>query len=254
MTHHPENPRPRSQRDFSETPPEARSKVRSRALAVVVATSCTEAAEVALARLLEAGETEHREVGRRLHEDLSQQIAGLSLLAGALARQLQITQSPHAEVATDLAAGLVASISAAREIAIALYPVEMEAGGLLAGLHQIARSASREFGIVCTVRHRGPDLCLGERAQIQLYRIIQEALASAIRHGQAKRVTILSRQSKHVVSVSVTDDGMDCTRPHSAGSADGMFLMNSRARLVGATFTVQTPKRGGLRVTCRLES
>jgi signal transduction histidine kinase len=90
---------------------------------------------------------------------------------------------------------------------------------------------------------------LGESASGHLYRIAQEAVANAIKHGGATRILIRLRRHNQQVRLSVTDNGSGIAPGiHSDGM--GVHLMSYRARLAGGDLAISPARGGGTQVTC----
>ncbi len=104
------------------------------------------------------------------------------------------------------------------------------------------------------------DIALGDvppmpqRTQLQLLRILQEAVTNALRHADARTITVRARwvADEHTVVAVVEDDGRDLPSPPAPGTATGRGLTNMarRAASIGATLTVE-PNHPGTRVAVR---
>jgi signal transduction histidine kinase len=102
---------------------------------------------------------------------------------------------------------------------------------------------------------------LPQRTQLQLLRIVQEAVANALRHAAAKTITVHARwlANDGAVVLAVDDDGRGFAPPSapSAGAAPvagrGLTNMARRARSIGATLTFE-PRTPGTRVQVRWEA
>jgi signal transduction histidine kinase len=89
-------------------------------------------------------------------------------------------------------------------------------------------------------------------ALIHLYRITQEAISNAIRHGRAQNVYVDLVHAGDRMILSVEDDGVGVGR---SGASDGLGMrsMRHRARLIGATLTVEPGDGAGTVVSCTVE-
>jgi signal transduction histidine kinase len=99
----------------------------------------------------------------------------------------------------------------ARALARGLVPVELDAGGLDAALERLCTNAERLFGVACSFEPTGaPEGAAGrlpEEAPTHLFRIAQEAVSNAVRHGQARRVRITLTRAPDRLRLVVEDDG-----------------------------------------------
>lgn len=202
--------------------------------------------------MLEVAEREQRRLGQDLHDGLGQELAGIALLSQGLAAQLEDTAHSSAKLASDIADYSRGTIESARRLARGLYPVELSRSGLLPALAVLAEQTHQRFGIACEFLQAGPDPVFEKFAEIHIYRIIQECIGNAIKHGQATRVTIEFVALENDRTFSVTDNGLGFA-PNPDTTGMGFQTMKYRARVIGAQIEVSAPAEGGCRVTCRFQ-
>lgn len=201
--------------------------------------------------ILEIAEREQSRLGQDLHDGLGQELAGISLLSNALANDLQAASHPSAKAAASIAKYTNSTIESARMLARGLYPIELSRRGLLFALEDLADLTNLRTSVSCELHSEGPAAVLEPSTEIHIYRIVQECIGNAIKHGKANRITIefLTGENFHVIAV--TDNGVGFTEnPDSDGM--GLHLMEYRARLIGARIKISSPATGGCRVECRL--
>jgi two-component system CheB/CheR fusion protein len=109
------------------------------------------------------------------------------------------------------------------------------------------------FHVRCHVSCDRPVAADDPTGLIHLYRITQEAISNAIRHGQAKNIYVDLVHAGDRLILSIEDDGVGFD-PSSARLGLGMRTMQHRARLIGATLTVERADGGGTIVTCTMET
>jgi len=89
----------------------------------------------------------------------------------------------------------------------------------------------------------------------QLYRIAQEAVTNAVRHGKARHVSICLDSADDEIVLTITDDGTGLPENARAGNGMGLRIMAYRAGMIGATFHIERlSDLNGTRVTCTLAS
>jgi signal transduction histidine kinase len=126
----------------------------------------------------------------------------------------------------------------------------------MSALEHYASEVEDLFGVECRFECDHPVLIHDDAVANHLYRIAQEAVNNAIKHGNASRILIdlrpLIDSDGEGVTLSITDDGMGL--PEDAGSSPGMGLhiMNYRAKTMGGTLRIQRCPQGGTAVTCLL--
>jgi PAS domain S-box-containing protein len=205
------------------------------------------------AEILQISERQQMRIGQDLHDDLGQQLVGIAILAEVLSRELQAQSHPTARDAARLAESLRGSIKTTRNLAKSYYPVELERAGLVAALQDLAERTQLLTKVTCTVT-AGEGFAVEKSAEIHLYRIVQESISNAIKHGHATRITIACVREGDTCTLTIADDGSEFTL--TAASAQrpgmGMHLFQYRARLFGGSVTVRSGDGGGCDVICSL--
>jgi two-component system CheB/CheR fusion protein len=109
------------------------------------------------------------------------------------------------------------------------------------------------FRVGCEFHCPAPVLIHNHTAATHLYRIAQEAVSNAIRHGKAKRIVIsLERVAEHV-ALEVRDDGAGLPQDLSKAKGMGLRIMQYRAAMIGGSLTVQNAPKGGTTVACSMQ-
>ena len=200
--------------------------------------------------VLAISERERRAFAQELHDNLGQQLSGIAYLTNVLRERLREQSSPEAGEVERISNLLKQALEQARAVARGLSPVRPEPEGLAAGLKELAAQSSELFGIRCQFQHSRPVLVGDSEAGNHLYRIAQEAVHNACRHGRAKRVTIgLTRGRKGVV-LKIVDDGSGIRPLSPRRKGLGLRIMHYRAGLLGGTVSVRSRPAGGTEVCC----
>jgi len=144
------------------------------------------------------------------------------------------------------------AITQARDLARGLQPVVLDANGLIAALKALAVKVEGMFHISCLFVCDGPCPISDNTVATHLYRIAQEAISNAVKHGKARTVAIDLAVSEEEILLTIKDDGIGLKR--SSGKPQGMGLrtMDYRARVIGGELTVHDGKAGGTTVECRV--
>ncbi|HVX84952.1 MAG TPA: PAS domain S-box protein [Phycisphaerae bacterium] len=219
-------------------------------------------------QILEAAANEQRRIGQDLHDGLCQDLVGLAFSADFLAKQLALKSLADAKTAADISESLRHAAAQARALSHGLNPVDVKAGGLSGALHNLARKVSQSFAVHCSFHGDRLEDLSEDSAATHLYRIAQEAIGNAIKHGKARRVRISLSHHGSAIALAIDDDGLGLNKnitdqlrrgfyspdPSSSRPASGIGLqtMNYRARVIGGTFTIEARKPRGTRVTVSL--
>jgi signal transduction histidine kinase len=145
------------------------------------------------------------------------------------------------------------AIESARSLARGLSPVGLERGGLVYAMRALATRTADQFGIDVRFRNRvRPAVTLDATGATHLYRIAQESVTNAARHGAATAVQIQLNVNQEKVVLVITDNGSGV--PDGALDAPGMGLkiMQYRARMLGGDVRVERLAEGGTRVYCEV--
>ncbi|HZM71188.1 MAG TPA: MASE1 domain-containing protein [Candidatus Cryosericum sp.] len=196
-------------------------------------------------------EREHLRLGSELHDGLGQQLAGIGFMLAGLREKLRDVSPERAQDARQVQKLVEQSIQETRSLARRSYPVELEGLGLLPTLKNLARGTEIARGVTCTVRSDGsPCAELRGPTAIQLFRIVQEAVHNAVKHGRAQRLAIDLTTVNGTVNLTITDDGVGLPGDLDGQHGMGLRIMKYRARMVGGTLEVRNGPQGGVVVAC----
>ena len=194
-------------------------------------------------------EMERRQFGQELHDSLGQQLTGLSLLAKAMENKLAHDRAIHAD-AVGITALSSRILDEVKLQAHGLYPIELERHGLSAALSELSYIQERLFRITCTFECGSELPPLETHEALHLYRISQEAVSNAIKHGRAKHVRMKLEKNGEVLKLSVEDDGSGIPADAERKGGMGLSIMRYRANTLGAKMEFRRGPRGGTLVTC----
>ena len=199
---------------------------------------------------LEISEREQRRIGQDLHDGLCQHLAGIEMLSQVLAHKLEPRSKDSAARAAEIAKAIREAISQTRLLARGLSPVTLELEGLMSALTELALNTEKMFRVRCDFACQEVVKFNDHAAATHLFRIAQEAVSNAIKHGQAKKISIQLRAEADGVSVRVTDDGVGFPEKFTGGSGMGLRIMQTRIGMVGGTLRVEQNPAGGVTVSC----
>lgn len=213
-------------------------------------------------QILEASANEQRRIGQDLHDGLCQELVGIGFGAENLATRLMQTAPSEAAAARKLAGMMRQAADQARKLAHGLNPVDVRGGGLPAALRDLAEKVSASFSVQCEFSWDEIPFVGDDTTATHLYRITQEAIGNAIRHGKAKRIQIRLRTENDKLTLAIKDNGLGFPVPDlRPGTVDGapptsgigLQSMNYRARLIDGTFNiVSNPGQRGSTVVCSI--
>lgn len=202
--------------------------------------------------VLDISDEEQRRIGQDLHDDVCQQLVGIEFRLEALARELD--GAPLAQMDVLKIGEFVRDATRhARMLARGLSPVEVEPSGLMLALQEMTARAEGLFRIECQYRCESPVLVPDHAAAMHLFRIAQEAVTNAVRHGHAERVVVALTCGADGAQLTIRDDGNACSTPAPKSGGMGLRTMQYRAEMIGATLRIEAAEGCGTIVSCRFE-
>ena len=202
---------------------------------------------------------ERDRIARELHDSLAQ-------VLGVIHLRLRALEGRASDEASDALAGELSEIADTadeayrdvREAILGLRETVREEGGLEGSLREYLRKYSRQTGIAATVTCEGdPRRALTPRSEVQLLRVVQEALANTRKHSGARKVAIRMECDGPRATVTIEDDGKGFDPARVTGSMDGGFglaSMRERVELIGGTIDVHTAPGKGTRIVVHLQA
>lgn len=204
-------------------------------------------------QLLAASDAEQQRIGADLHDGLGQQLTGMACLLAALRDRIAAAFGEELAAQADFIVQVANDATRqSRALARGLCPVQLEGITLQLALADLVHQAQQLHGIHCQFRARGTLAPPDHLTAIHLYRITQEALHNAVRHGKARNVsvTLVSRGPCH--RLTITDDGCGFDPRHPALAASrGLRLLKYRAGMIGGILSITTHPGRGTRVSCQ---
>ena len=207
-----------------------------------------------LHRIIETQEIERRRIARDLHDELGQLLTALRLSISVLVDET----APPAEAQERLARTqeIARRVESAVDfIAWELRPAALDQLGLAAAAENFTREWSKHYGIPAEFSAVGLD---GPRpkpeAEMNLYRILQEALNNLHKHAQAGRAEVLLERVDGKLVLIVGDDGRGFEPGRGLDGERGMGLlsMSERAAQVGGTLEIESAPGEGTTVFARV--
>lgn len=197
-------------------------------------------------RLINAQEDERRRLARDLHDDLNQQLALLSVELELVARSQTDTVRLGIEQIASRVRGLSSQV---HRLAYQLHPAKLDQLGLETAARSWCRELAEQSGM--RIEFAASDVPADVPADTALcvYRIMQEALRNAVRHGKADaaRVELTCADRRIHLVVSDSGCGFDINAARDAAGL-GLLSMRERAQLIHGSIVVESQRGKGTRV------
>jgi signal transduction histidine kinase len=188
------------------------------------------------ARLLHAQDTERSRIARELHDDISQQVGLLSMNLELLYEAVPPGTEALAGDALDQAREIARKI---HDLSHRLHPTRLRLTGLVAALQTLQRELSRP-GTTITFTYDRVPANLPVELTLSLFRVVQEALQNALKHGQGRTVAVDLRGASNGLALTISDDGEGFNIDAEWGTGLGLISMSERIEAVGGTFDVRS--------------
>jgi signal transduction histidine kinase len=194
-------------------------------------------------RLLQAQDSERSRIARELHDDISQQVALLSidleLLNGAVPPDSKSLAGEALHRAQDVATSI-------HDLSHRLHPAKLRLIGLVAALASLQRELSRS-DLTVTLTHEHVPANLPHDLTLSVFRIVQEALQNALKYSRARSVIVQLRGGPDSLGLTVSDDGVGFDVEAAWGKGLGLISISERIEAAGGTLDIHsTPGAGTL--------
>ena len=207
-------------------------------------------------RLIEAQDVERARIARDLHDDVSQQLAGVSIAFSGFRQRLGEYHVSN-ELQQELVALQQQTLKLARnvrQLSHDLHPTVLQHLGLVKGLTSYCGELGRAHGVATTCTAEGDFAAMTPDAALCVYRVAQEALRNVIAHAGASRANVRLVQMGDQAEITIADDGrgFDATNRGERGHGLGLVSMSERARILGGTVSIVSAPNQGTRVQAKI--
>jgi signal transduction histidine kinase len=194
-------------------------------------------------RLLTAQDAENARIARELHDDVSQQLALISIELQLVGNTVHETSGGRLNEILDHVQGVVATV---HRLSHRLHPAKLRLMGLVAAITGLQRDMSRpEFTVTFT--HENVPPVLPPEVTLALFRVVQEALRNAAEHSGASAVSV-HLTAADGLHLTVTDDGEGFDVATAWGIGLGLISMEERLAQLGGTLAIHSSPGSGTRL------
>lgn len=202
--------------------------------------------------IVRVSEREQRRIGQDLHDGLCQHLAAIGCAAKSLADDLEDGSRPEAGAAKEVEALIKGAVVEARDVARGMFPVQMDSLGLGAALDGLAKTTTKLTSVAVSFSEVGEVSVAEPETAMHLFRIAQEAVANAIKHGRPGHVEISLEGDGSLLRLTIEDDGSGFFPPAEHPDGMGLRTMAYRARVLGATLEMRERDGPGTCVCCEM--
>lgn len=198
-------------------------------------------------RLLSAQEAERSHLARELHDDVGQQMALLALDLQTLSAFDQDPDGEAEKLAREALARTDNIAKTLHDLSHRLHPARLRLIGLVAALKGLKRelSHSEKSDVAITFTHEEVPATLPHDLTLCIFRVVQEALQNAVRHGHAKTISMHLKGSPSHLALTIVDDGVGFDVKEMWGKGLGLVSMTERLESIGGTLAVHSSPGAG---------
>lgn len=202
--------------------------------------------------LLEREEIERKRLGHDLHDGLGQVLTGLSMKILAHAKSMEGVSPSFSKQAMEIKEVIEQAKSDVRRLVRGLSFGEAGQRGLVMALEELAASTTKFFPVKCVFSKEGEIGELSSHLADNLYRIAQEAVTNAVRHGRPDKIVLRLAGEKDTIELTVEDDGIGLAEKEGVSEGLGLKIMSYRCQSIGAQFSIESVADSGTLVACTL--
>jgi signal transduction histidine kinase len=203
-------------------------------------------------QVLDSTDREQQRIGRELHDNLGTHLAAVGYATTFLANELREHERPEAAKAEQIRELVGDAVSLTREMARGIFPVQMDFAGLSPALEDLARNTSSRTGLEVAFYETGSPQAVRTENGMHLYRIVQEALNNALKHGKPRKITIILNNDEDSLRLAVADDGKGIEISSIGKHSMGLDSMRYRAGILGGELKIESHPGEGTIVTCEI--
>jgi len=203
--------------------------------------------------LLTSQETERRRIARELHDDLSQRLAQIEIDCDQVQQGIATDPQTAASRLQAVRAGLGKLSEDVRQLSHRLHPATIENLGLAPALKAFVDDVDRQEDLIATFESSGVPQKIPVNTSTALYRIAQEALRNVVKHAGRTHVRIELRGEPDSLRLIISDAGKGFDPALQRGGL-GLISIGERARMIGATLSLQSEPGRGTTITVNVPS
>jgi signal transduction histidine kinase len=195
-------------------------------------------------QILESQESERHRIAANLHDSLGQNLLLIKNQARLAMQQATDESILHRRLG-EISGCASQAIDEVREITHALRPYQLDRLGLTQAIRAVVNRAAENTSILFASHADDIDGLFDKESEIQLYRIVQEAVNNILKHSAASEAVVVVKKLEATISLSIRDNGrgFDAGAPRPFDSQDvghGVTGIKERVRILGGMFAIDS--------------
>jgi PAS domain S-box-containing protein len=202
--------------------------------------------------MLRIEEREKEQFGRELHDDIGQRLTSLLFFHEAVSRQFTRSGLGATETWQEYRSHIDCTQQAVRNLSYRLCAIDLNAFTFTQRVADFLAEVSRTARIETHFEPQPGVRPTNQEASFHLFRILQEAVANALKHGKPRNLYVALKGKNGRGEFSIRNDGEDFCPGKQSGRGIGLHSMETRCRLLGGSVAKGKPRTGGMIVRCRI--
>lgn len=205
-------------------------------------------------RIIQAQEEERKRLSRDIHDGPAQMLANV-LIRSSLIEKTYTEKGPESafnELA-QLKEMVRNAIHEVRRIIYDLRPMALDDLGLIPTLKKyISTIGEYEKGVKLHFQNYGDDQRLRSDFEVSIFRLVQECISNALKHGEAKDIWVKVEWLRDIMNISVKDDGKGFDKNEVRDKSFGIIGMKERIELLKGKMTINSAPGNGAIITFQI--
>lgn len=208
--------------------------------------------------IIETQETERKRIARDLHDSTVQNLTTMMHKSELCTRLIDIDPI-RAKLELQVMVGTIkTTINDMRNIIYGLRPMALDDLGLIPAIEKYIRDISNNYNIKVSLKIHNNEKILLPAINLTLFRIIQEAVNNAIKHGKAKKIQVDISYLEKLVKVQVRDDGIGIKKEKLTDPGENIFsgfglsMMRERVSILSGDFNIETNENEGTKIIVKI--
>ena len=204
-------------------------------------------------QIVETSDRMQKTLGETLHDTFGQHLTAIRLLAETLRETDTERDVGHTKSIRSICSIAREAVEKSKDIASQLYPAALSRRGFSSAMKEYLAAMSSTFDVRYTLRLADGHVAFSPEVSLNLYRIVQEAVHNAIKHGNARHILVEINESESSCRLVVEDDGRGFCPGKGEGEGLGLHIMRCRANAIRGTLEVAPSGGEGTRVVCTFD-
>ncbi|WP_051684906.1 sensor histidine kinase [Clostridium sp. KNHs205] len=208
--------------------------------------------------IIETQETERKRIARDLHDSTVQNLTTMMHKTELCTRLIDIDPIRAKLELQTMVGTIKTTINDMRNIIYGLRPMALDDLGLVPAIEKYIRDITQNYNIKVSLKLHNNERTLLPAINLTLFRIIQESVNNAIKHGKAKKIQIDINYSEKAVKVQVKDDGIGIKKEKLSDPGENIFsgfglsMMRERVSILSGDFNIETDENEGTKIIVKI--